>query len=71
MCGGRSGGYFKIRAKRRHTRKVELVEAKERIPMTPEVWMPKKVWMQKKVELTNTYQILQVEGEKKEVIGAI
>ena len=53
------------------TRKVELVGAEERMPMTLEAWMPKKVWMQKKVELTNKYQILQVEDEKEEVIGAI
>ena len=47
------------------TRKGELVEAKERMPMTLETWMPKKV------EITNKYQILQVEDEKEEAIVAI
>ena len=41
------------------TSKVELVEAKERMLMTLEAWMPKKAWMHKKVELTNKYKYLR------------
>ena len=42
-----------------------MVDAKGRIPITLEAWMLKKV------ELTNKYQIFQVEDEKEKAIGAI